>query len=56
MGMAGTAAWSWKGRPRQLAILPQEALGQGTCIVMLRKGLPPGVSQELGWEQTSRGL
>lgn len=35
------------GRP--LAILPQEALGQGTCIIMLREGPPLGVGQEVGW-------
>lgn len=35
------------GRP--LAILPQEALGQGTCIIVLREGPPLGVSQEVGW-------
>lgn len=45
----GAEARSWKGRPSPLAILPQEALGQGTHIILLREGPPPGVGQDVGW-------
>lgn len=49
VGMAAAEAWSLKGRPRHLAILPQEAQGQGTCTGMFRVGSLPGVGQEVGW-------
>lgn len=49
MGMAAAEAWSLKGRPRHLAILQQEAQGQGICTVMFKAGSLPGVGQEVDW-------